>query len=303
VTPPVVLAEVDLDSAPEPAPPARRSPLLAAAVVAAVLGLVGAAALRSALTEPPAPARPAVTAWASVVAFTAGPDGGEPVADVVLTVSNRDDGDLTLTDVAVDGPRVAPGTTDPGVRHLPAGGTVDVEARVPLTCDGPQPPGLRDGGLVVRATVTGGHIVVAAPVGVLAVADGVCRTALTQVPEGWSRPLEVESAVFDRDRATLVLDGFPEGSNLVALYAPAILPVTRIVADADDPGRFTVDVAAPSVTCQDGAERIPFGLQARLQTPDGLQTWYADVGPDLAGWLLGLRAVDAQSCREAVQQQ
>lgn len=297
MTPPSVLAEVDLDSAPEPAPPTRRSPLLAAAVVAAVLGLVGAAALRSALTEPPPPPRPAVTAWAAVVAFTPGPDGGDPVADVVVTVSNRDETDLTLSDVTFDGARVAPGATDPGVRHLPSGTTVDVESRVPLSCDGPQPAGMRDGGVTVRATVTGGHTVVAAPVGVLAVADGVCRTAVTQVPEGWSRPLEVESAVFAGDRGTLVLDGLPEGSTLVALYAPAILPVTRTVPDPDDPGRLTVDVSAPTVTCLDGAAGIPFGLQARLQTDDGLQTWYADVGPDLARWLLGLRAVDAEFCR------
>lgn len=301
------LAEVDLDAAPEPAAPAPGRPVLAAAAVVAVLALVGAAAVRSALTSPPAPPRPAVTAWVALVAFTPGPDGGAPVADVTVTVANRGEEPLTVRGVQVTGRRVAPGSTDPGLLRVPAAQTVEVPVRVPLACTAGA-PGRRDAGIDVRVGVAGGYSVLAVPLGALARADGACRAAQDDVPAGWARPLRVLDARFTAAAATIRLDGLPTGATVVGVYAAGTLLPVEQVARAPRPGRvgqvgspdgpLTLVLGPPEATCRDGADRLPYGLELRLQVPGGLESWYADAGPALARWLLGARAADGADCRD-----
>jgi hypothetical protein len=293
-----VLAEVDLDVALPDAPP-RRRPLLAAAAVAALLALVAAAALRSALTDPPLPARAAVTAWVALRAVVPGAGGGPDRVDLVVTMANRGGTDLTASDLTIRGPRAGTGGTAGGVRHLPAGGLATLVVRQQLACrPGPLPGGRRDAGLDVTVRVTATDVVVALPVGRLGAADGACRTAAGELPEAYAAPVRVERAVLNDRGGVLRVAGLPADVRVVEASADGIpVPVLRTRADATTPGTVTLDLAVPDARCDAPGTRgvVPVGLQLRAVANGGLTSHYAAIGPALARWLLAART---DACRQ-----
>jgi len=301
VTPPVrhaALAEVDLDAALPDAPAHRRRPLLAAAAVVAVGALVAAAALRSAITDPPLPARAAVTAWVALRAVVPAADGGEPAVDLVVTMANRGATDLTAGDLTVGGPRVGRGGSAAGVRHLPAGGVATLTVRRPLACDtGPLPAGRRDAGIDVAVRVTATDVVTALPVGRLGVADGACRTAARELPDGSAAPVRVERVTLGERGGLLRVAGLPPRARVFEVSADGTaVPVLGSRPAPTAPGTVTLDLGLPASGCDEPGTRgvVPVGLQLRVEAEGGLTTRYAAVGPALSRWLL---AAHAAACR------
>jgi hypothetical protein len=294
-------AEVDQDAAPPAAAGPRRRPLLVAAAAVAVLALVGAAGVRSALGRPSGQGRPAVTSWVGLRAVVPGTGGSQPWADLFLSVANRSEQPLTLDGLTFDGPRVAGAGPATEVRQLPAGEVITLDVRRPLRCDASMPSGRRDAGIDVRVTVGGAGVVRALPVGRLAVPDGACRTRLADLPAGYDLPVTVTAATFSAESATLRLTGLPTGRDIVGVYADGwILAVLATLddgagsagggtaADAGAGGVTLLRLGAPSPSCTDPGTRgvVPVGLQLRLLGRGVLTTAYAGVGPALARWLM-----------------
>ena len=329
-----VVAEVDLDVE-HPAPPPRRRPLVAGAVVAAVVGLVAASALRSAVTDPPAPTAPAVTAWAQVrsVGTTGGPDGGtaggtpDDVVVVMLTVANRGTTDRLVTTVDVSGARSAGAATavparrdtGPGAEQdralpgtvlqplpltVPAGSTAVAALRLPLRCSGTAGTNGTgtDPGLDLRVRLADATAPVAVvPVGVLADADGACAALRATRPTGADTPVTVRRSTFTATSVRLVVEGLPATARVVAVRADGVpVPLSDATGDAAGTGDAarTIVLAAPAPGCTAGALGVvPTGLQLEVEDGGSRSTRYAAVGPALARWLLTTRCPAAQEVR------
>lgn len=301
---PPVLAEVDLDTAPESSPSHRR-PLLAAATVVAVLTLVAAAALRSEVSGPPAPPAPAVTAWVSLRSVAPAADGTAATADLVVTVANHGSGDRTVSGLAVGGPRSAgaattlepPRTDTRGATSgtlplvVPAAGIGLLAAREPLACTGKSGSG---SDLDVRLTLDGGDVVTAVPVGALAGADGVCAAVRTATPDGAASPVDVVSARFSGRTAQLRVSGLPAGATVLGVGAGGwVVPLLDGATGTAGPATpRTLTLGRPVQSCEDTGSRgvVPVGLQLRVSDGGPPVTRYADVGPDLVRWLVDARA-------------
>lgn len=321
----VVVAEVDLDVE-HPAPPPRRRPLVAGAVVAALVGLVAASALRSAVTEPPAPTAPAVTAWAQVRtvedgdATGGGTDGRALV--VLLTVANRGTTDRLVTTVDVAGARSAgPGTqvaprrgSGPGAEPdralpgtvlrplpltVPAGSTAVTALRLPLDCTGSAPgagAGLELGVRLADATTP----VAAVLVGALAGPDGACAALAAGRPDGAGAPMSVAAAAFTASSARIVLEGLPATAAVTGVAADGVsVPLVRTEGPPDGAaGRRTLVLGPPSPGCTAAARGVlPTGLQLEVDDGGTRTVRYAAVGPDLARWLLTARCPAATQVR------
>lgn len=302
---PPVLAEVDLDAAPETSP-SRRRPLLAAATVVAVLTLVAAAALRSEVSGPPAPPAPAVTAWVALRAVAPPADGGAATADLVVTLANHGAADRTVSGLVVGGPRsggaattLEPPRTDtrgatsgPLPLLVPAAGSGLVAVREPLACTGKSPAAGSGADLDVRLTLDGGDVVTAVPVGALAAADGVCGAVRTATPDGAAAPVDVVSARFSGRTATLQVSGLPAGATVVGVGADGwVVPLLDGATAAGAATTRTLTLGRPAPGCDAGSRGVvPVGLQLRVSDGGPPVTRYAGVGPDLARWLVGARA-------------
>jgi hypothetical protein len=289
--PPDWAADVDLDAA--PAVPARRPETLVASCVAIALVMVlAAAALHSALTRggPVDPAR--ATAVYDLVDVVATP---EPVALLAVTLLNSGNAAVTAEGIRVEGAGLIPTTT--GVqRRVEPGAEQTVELRAALDCR-PDTARATPPAVSVRVRLAGDPgqgvtTVTAIGLGSSGQVGGLCAQAGQRLPSSAQPIVSVVSARFDGPSLHLTVAGAPAGASMITGRAAGwLLPTdpdaSQDTVDAD--GRITVTLEAPVPGCGDttALDVVPSGVQLVLvPTEGGLITRYAQVGPSLARWLL-----------------
>lgn len=314
-----VHAEVDLDSpVVEHGGGRRGGPLLTGALVVAGLALVGATALRTALTPPPGPPRPAVTATYTLRDVVPAGDGEPAQADLVVTVTNRTDDVRTLDRLRVSGPRTGtgqPADGDPGAfsqTGLEPQGAVRVVLRRDLDCSAAEPPA-GEPGVDVVVSVSGVGELTAVPVGRAAEQDGVCQELYAATPSAAlpsdradDGPRLTATARQDGERLRLDLAGLPDGTSVGAVRAGTwTLPVVSSRPGPDGTLRLLLERPTSACDLLRRTGTVPFGLTVtvasfRTQTTGDTTAISAEsvdrpvaVGPPLARWLTaGTRACD-----------
>jgi hypothetical protein len=257
----------------------------------ALVSMLGAAALRSALQTPPAPATPRIVVTAQLSRVLLDP---LPIGVIEVVVENRDATTTSVATIEASGSgirQVVSTRIEQGV------GPQDVarfSVRVPLECgqlvDDIGPPsvrvGVRPAGADPTASATFAQAVPTGP----EMAAGLCPTALEQLPEGWHTRLQLRSFTDAGTTAGVSFSGLPDRTTQILFvraddFAPVVTSSTR--PDAGGVASVTMLRPVPDCTAPSSRRTLPTGLQLMVNgSPAGPQLVYLPVGPGLARWLL-----------------
>jgi hypothetical protein len=284
----VEVEDVDLDQD-EPARgcPTGTGRVAALLLVLCLAGLLGAVAVRAGQKPAPVATPPRAVATVEVDATQLNP---LPTGVLQVTVYNRDVSPIHAVEVVATGAGIAGRVAVPLDRLVESGSAERVRVEVPLTCgrlvDDSGPPVVS----VLLTGADGGRATVATwPTGPRA-AEGLCQTALAELPGGWPVPVVLRSFQAQIGAATVSVAALPSGASAAATVRAGSwrLPVLASHGFGPD-GVATLTVGRPAPDCAAPSARpvLPVGLEIVVSGPvAGPVPVYVPVGPDLARWLL-----------------
>jgi hypothetical protein len=213
-----------------------------------------------------------------------------PTGVIEVVVDNRDSAPARIAMVEASGSGVRQVVTTQVDQPVAAGALRRVQVSVPLNCgrlvDDVGPPTVVVGVSTGAGPLTPFTAIATGP----AMTQGLCPSAMEQLPEGWHDRVVLRHLTADDAHLTLSVGGLPAGTTEV-LYVRAddwsLVITSPPQAPVDGEVSLTVLRPVPDCFALPARPTLPAGVQIMVSGPrDGPQLLYLPVGPDLSRWLL-----------------